>query len=85
MPHKLPDLPSGQVLRFDTRKLHAALAARRMGRGLTWQQVANEIGGMSATSLTHLKKGGRTGFPFVTRMARWLGQPVAHFTRASKR
>ena len=83
--HKLPDLPSGQVLRFDTKKLHAALDTQRIALGLTWEQVATEIGGMSAASLMYLKKGGRTAFPFVTRMADWLGQPVAHFTRASKR
>ena len=82
--HKLPDIPADQILRFDTTRLHAALGAQRVARGLTWKQVAAEIGGMSATSLTHLKNGGRTGFPFVMRMARWLNLPVAHFTRASR-
>jgi len=82
--HQLPAVPADHVLRFDTRKWYAALDAHRIARGLTWRHVAREIGGMSAASLTHLKQGGRTGFPQVTRMARWLGQPVAHFTRASK-
>ncbi len=81
--HKLPSVPVDQVLRFDSKELHAALDAQRRARGLTWPQAATEIGGMSAASLMYLKKGGRTGFPFVTRMAKWLGQPVAHFTRAS--
>jgi hypothetical protein len=81
--HRLPPIRPDQILRFDTRKLHAALDAQRLDRNLTWQRVAQDIGGMSAASLTHLRKGGRTAFPFVTRMARWLGQPVADFTRAS--
>jgi hypothetical protein len=81
--HHLPDVPLDQILRFDTKTLHAALNAQRLARGLTWQQVASEIGGLSATSLTYLKKGGRTAFPFVTRLAEWLGKPVAHFTHAS--
>lgn len=80
---KLPVIPSDKVLRFDTVKLHAALNALRIERRLTWQQVALEVRGMSAASLTHLKKGGRTGFPFVTRMSRWLGRPVLDFTRLS--
>jgi hypothetical protein len=80
---KLPEVPSGRILRFDTVKLHAVLDAQRVERRLTWQQVAEEIGGMSASSLAHLKKGGRTGFPYVMRMARWLGRPVASFTRIS--
>jgi hypothetical protein len=80
---KLPPMPSDKVLRFDTVKLHAALNAQRIERRLTWQQVALEVRGMSAAGLTHLKKGGRTGFPFVTRMCWWLGRPTLDFTRLS--
>lgn len=79
---KLPDAPSHQILRFDTARLHASLEAQRNRRGLTWQQVAEEVGGVTAASLTHLRKGGRTVFPHVTRMARWLNRPVADFVRA---
>lgn len=83
--HHLPEVPPDKVLRFDTVKLHAALDARRVARGLTWQQTANEIGGTSAATLTHFKKGGRTGFPGVERFARWLVLPVAHFVRVTDR
>jgi hypothetical protein len=69
-------------LRFDTQKLHAAVNAQRVARGLTWQHVANEIG-LGQTTLTHLSKGGRTGFPHVMRITRWLGRPAAEFTRAA--
>ncbi len=81
----LPDLGAHQILRFDTRQLYAALDAQRIARGMTWKQVASEIGSVSAGSLTQLAKGGRTGFPQVMRVTRWLGRPVAVFTRASPR
>jgi hypothetical protein len=81
----LPVLPARQVLRFDTRKLHAAIDAQRAERGQTWAQVASEIGGIRASSLMRLSNGGRTAFPDVMRMVRWLGRPAALFTRASSR
>ena len=79
----LPDVGPGKILRFDTRSLHAALDAQRVDRGMTWQQVADQIGGISPASLTRLAKGGRTTFPQVMRMTGWLGRPAADFTRAS--
>ena len=81
----LPAAASHQILRFDTKTLHAALAVRRAERGLTWTQVANEIGGVSAAMLTRLSNGGRTSFPHVVRIAAWLGRPVASFVRAVSR
>jgi len=83
--HRLPDAPSDRVLRFDTAKMHAALDAQRKTRGMTWRQAADEIGGTTAASLTNLRKGGRIGFPGVMRLARWLGQPTAHFVRITDR
>ena len=79
---RLPDIPDGKVLRFDARKLHAAVDARRIERKVTWTQVANEMG-FRAASLTRLSKGGRVGFPGVMRIFRWLDRPAADFTRAS--
>jgi hypothetical protein len=79
--HGLPEVAPDRVLRFDTPKLYTGLDARRTDRGLTWTQVAREIGGTSPNSLTHLKKGGRTGFPGVLKLARWLDRPVRDFVR----
>jgi hypothetical protein len=79
-----PEVSPPQVLRFDTKKMYEALAAQRVERNLTWSQVAKEIG-CPAPSLAHLSKGGRTGFPQVMRIFRWLGRPAAHFTQASER
>lgn len=80
---RLPDVASHQILRFDTGKLYSALDAQRIERGMTWRQVADEIGGFTAAVLTRLSKGGRTGFPQVMRITRWLGRPAASFTQAS--
>jgi hypothetical protein len=77
----LPPVEQGRILRFDTASIYAILDARRIERGLTWPQVAREIGGFSVGSLTRLAKGGRTGFPHIVRIARWLGRPVASLTR----
>ena len=82
---KLPDVGPYQILRFDTGRLYAALDAQRRDRGMTWNEVASEIGGFSAAGLTRLSKGGRTGFPHVMRMTRWLRLPAACFMRAFDR
>ena len=82
MSTRLPAIPTDKVLRFDTRKLHAALDAKRIEKKRTWVQAAAEMG-LSAGMLTHLANGGRTGFPHVMRMTRWLGRPAADFMRAS--
>ncbi|MFZ0679495.1 helix-turn-helix domain-containing protein [Candidatus Binatus sp.] len=79
---RLPNVPPGKVLRFDSRKIYAALDALRIERKMTWAEVAKEIGTNSA-SLLHLSKGKRVVFPGVMRILRWLGRPAADFTRAS--
>lgn len=81
--HVLPRIPDDQILRMDTKRLHAALNAQREARSLTWPQVARDIGGVSAAQLTHLAEGGRTTFPLVMRITGWLNQPVAAFTLGS--
>lgn len=79
----LRDPGKERILRWDTKALYVALNAARQARRITWQQVADEVGGFTPTMLTHLRKGGRTSFPGVMRITRWLGQPATVFTRAS--
>ena len=69
---RLPDVLAGKVLRFDAKKIYAALDARRIERAMTWPAVAKEIGA-SAAGLKYLAKGKRVGFPGVMRIFRWLG------------
>jgi len=80
-PAPLPDVGAYQILRFDTRRIYALLDARRSERAIPWTQVAREIGGINAAGLTRFASGGRTAFPQVIRIARWLQVPVASLTR----
>lgn len=80
----LPHVEPHRIVRFDSQALYAALDAQRAARGMTWAQVAKEIGGGGPAGLTRLAKpGGRVGFPHVMRITRWLGRPAAGFTRLS--
>ena len=79
---RLREVGNDQVLRWDTKALHSALNAERQARGMTWGEVASQIGGFTPGMLSNLAKGGRIGFPGVMRIAAWLGQPAAAFTRA---
>jgi hypothetical protein len=81
----LPEVPPNKVLRFDTKSLYEALNNHRLARGMTWKQLASEIGGTNPESLQYLAHGGRTWFPMVTRITQYLGQPAARFTRATDR
>jgi hypothetical protein len=76
---------------FDIDALYAALDAERVSREMSWSEVVRainslfknvtEIGGINPAGLARLANGGRVGFPDVTRIAEWLGRPVARFTR----
>ncbi len=71
----------GQILRFDTAAIHAALDAKRRERGLTWKEVASEIRGFTPGMLTNLAHGPLIGFPRVMALTQWLGRPAADFVR----
>jgi hypothetical protein len=66
---------------FDLDALCDALDAQRRSRGMTWQQMAKEIGDLDAATLTRLSKGGRISFPGAIRILRCLGSTVASYTR----
>jgi len=71
----------GNAVRFDVRALYAALDSQRRERGLSWRQVASEVG-VSATTLTRTKQGGRLEVDGMLAMVRWLDRTVESFTRA---
>jgi hypothetical protein len=77
----LPKVPATQVLRVDTKSLHAALDRARIERGMTWREVAGQLADTQVPMLTNLAKGPLIGFPQLTRITQWLGQPVANFVR----
>lgn len=76
----------GLILRFDSTLIHAALDGRRAERGVTWRQVAAEMGPrFNAPILTKLAQPTAVGFPQVMTMTQWLGEPAARFTRGFPR
>jgi hypothetical protein len=79
--YRLPELTTGQILRWDTKALFAALDEQRRARGMTWALVARDLGGFTPGMLTNLAKGPRIGFPRVMRLVRWLDRPAVTFTR----
>lgn len=68
--------------RFDARALYAAMDEQRNARGLTWVQVATQIGVSSAT-ITRTRAGGRMEVDGMLAMVAWLGVPVETFVRES--
>jgi hypothetical protein len=65
--------------------MFGAVDAERRSRALTWQQVAHEIGGVTASNLTRLAKGGRIGISQAIRITEWLGCSVGNFTKTEVR
>lgn len=82
---QLPEAGLDRILRFDTRAIYDALQGERLRRGLTWQQVADELPGFTAGMLTNLASGPLIGFPRVMTLTQWLGRPAATFVRARSR
>jgi transcriptional regulator with XRE-family HTH domain len=74
--------PATGFRRVDTKALHAALDRERRVRGLSWQQLAEELGrDISGAMLTRLGKGGRIGVHVLVAAAGWLKQNVNTFSR----
>ena len=76
---RLRKLEESQIHRWDTKALHSALNSQRQANGLTWTEVALQVGGFTPGMLMNLAKGGRIGFPGVMRIVRWLCQPAVAF------
>jgi transcriptional regulator with XRE-family HTH domain len=72
------------VRRLDTAALYEALNSQRIARGLTWGDVATEIG-VSESTIRRARTGGRMEVDGVLAMVGWLGQPVEAFVREAGR
>jgi len=70
------------MVRFDAKALYSGLDARRDERGLTWKEVAAEIG-VAETTIRRTKDGGRMEVDGMLAMVHWLGVPVETFVRRS--
>ena len=82
---QMPDAGPNRILRFDTRAIYEALQHERLRRGLTWQQVADELPGFTPSMLTNLANGPLIGFPRVMTLIQWIGRPAAVFVRVRSR
>ncbi len=64
--------------RFNAYALYEAMDARRRSRGLSWAQVGAELG-ISSSTLTRTKRGGRMEVDGMLAMVRWVGRTVESF------
>ncbi|MGE3073158.1 MAG: hypothetical protein AB7N24_03625 [Dehalococcoidia bacterium] len=67
--------PPPLFARFDTILLHAALDRVRMERGMTWTEVAAELGTQPGV-IARFTKGGRTNAQLMVAAAEWADEPV---------
>ena len=72
------------MLRFDSKALYQALDDQRRTRGMTWTQVASEVG-VSPAPLARTRRGGRMEVDGMLAIVRWLRVPVETFVRESRR
>jgi len=72
------------MVRFDPKLLYQALNERREARGLTWADVAREVG-VSSSTLTRTARGGRMEADGMLAMCRWLSRPAESFVRQTRR
>jgi transcriptional regulator with XRE-family HTH domain len=68
--------------RFDARALYQAIDEKRKARGLSWREVAAEIG-VGVSTITRTKGGGRMEVDGMLAMVAWLGTSVENFVHES--
>ena len=68
--------------RFNAAALYKAMDAQRRSRGLSWAQVGAELG-ISSSTLTRTKLGGRMEVDGMLAMVRWVGRTVESFVFGS--
>jgi hypothetical protein len=93
----VPTPAKGHVIRpFDNAALYAALDARRIALGLSWQRVADQMWEQSAalngrrrdhpispSTLTNVTRSPRTSCQHALFMLRWLGRAPESFLRGA--
>lgn len=81
---RLPEVGPDRRLRWNLKKLYAALDDRRRERGLTWAQLAgilrctpSQVSGLRTARFA-------TGMGLAMRIVQWLEQPAADFIYAAR-
>ncbi|MEK6312321.1 MAG: helix-turn-helix domain-containing protein [Curtobacterium sp.] len=67
-----------EELRVDVRALHSALNKAREGRGLSWRQLAKDVG-VSASTISRMANGLKPDVTAFAAMTRWLKMPAEAF------
>jgi hypothetical protein len=77
--HLIPDDDTGRPV-LDTQAIYLTMNQKRASQGLSWREVADELGrGFNPGMLTRLAGGTAIGFPRVMRIFQWLERPAAEF------
>jgi len=74
----LPEAGPDKRLLFDLAQVHGALNERRIDGGLTWGQLADEIG-CTPSRLTNLRTAKLADMDLTMRVTQWLEAPAARF------
>ena len=74
----LPEAGPDHRLRWDLSELHQALNERRSTLGLTWAQLAQQLG-CTPSRLTNLRAARMADLELTMRVTQWLGRPAAEF------
>lgn len=74
----LPRTDADHRLRWNLRELHAALNNERRDRGMTWAELAGELG-CTPSRLTNLKGAKLADLALVMTITPWLGRPATEF------
>jgi hypothetical protein len=70
-------------LRWDLNQLYTALNERRQACGLTWSELAREVG-CTPSRLTNLRTARMADMDLAMRVTQWLGKPAAEFIHAAQ-
>ncbi|NYJ73149.1 helix-turn-helix domain-containing protein [Allobranchiibius huperziae] len=80
---RLPEPGPDRRLRWDLPRLHTALNDERREQGLTWAQLAEQIG-CTPARLTNLRSARQADLALVMRVTQWLGRPAAAFVHSAR-
>lgn len=74
----LPEPGPDTRLRWDLHELFVAMNAERRQQGLTWAELADDLG-CTANRLTNLKTARQADLALTMQITQWLQQPAAVF------
>jgi hypothetical protein len=80
---RLAEPGPGSRLRWDLHQLHTALNHQRQEHGLTWSELAQDLG-CTPSRLTNLRTARIADMDLTMRITQCLGRPAAEFIHAAQ-